>query len=342
MQVKRWGCATLAALCLTTTAALAEPLSCQHGWGVYQQRFITADGRVTDTGNQGISHSEGQGYAMLMAEASGDRRTFNRLWQWTKKTLQREDRLFSWRYDPQAKPAVTDRNNASDGDLLIAWALLRAGERWHESAYTNASKSIRKAIQVHLVQREPGYTILLPGLEGFKRPDGTVINLSYWIFPALQAFTRVDPKGPWTELFESGKRLIQTARFGEAKLPSDWIVMDAAGTLRPAQGWPSRFGFDAVRVPLYGAWAGMGREDEWGAVSTFWHSKDPASPPAWIDLMSGEVAPYAASWGVLSIRALVDGQLQPLQREVLEQEDYYSSSLLMLSQIAQGNCSSAK
>nr|WP_219854868.1 glycosyl hydrolase family 8 [Pseudomonas zeshuii] len=332
----------MAVLCLASALVSGEPLSCQQGWDIYQQRFVTAQGRVTDTGNQGISHSEGQGYAMLIAEANGDRRAFDRLWSWTKQTLQREDRLFSWRYDPKANPAVTDRNNASDGDLLIAWALQQAGERWQNPAYAKASKQIRDAIAAHLIQREQGYTLLLPGLEGFKHPDGTVINLSYWIFPALQAFARIEPEGPWTALFQSGTQLLQAAQFGEAKLPSDWIALGADGTLKPAEGWPSRFGFDAVRVPLYGAWAGLGKRGEWRAVSTFWHSKDPASPPAWVDLASGEVAPYAASWGVLGIRALLDGQPQFLQADVLKQEDYYSSSLLMLSQIAQGNCGKAR
>jgi endoglucanase len=42
---------------------------------------------------------------------------------WTERTLLRGDvALFAWRYDPRAPNPVADTNNASDGDMLIAWA----------------------------------------------------------------------------------------------------------------------------------------------------------------------------------------------------------------------------
>ncbi|TWI55710.1 endoglucanase [Pseudomonas duriflava] len=319
-------------------AEAADVVSCQEGWALYRERFVTPEGRVVDTGNKGISHSEGQGYALLMAEAAGDRKAFDRLWQWTKQTLRRQDQLFSWKYDPQATPAIADRNNATDGDLLIAWALLRAGEQWSDARYTRAAAGIRQSIATHLVVTRKGYTVLLPGLEGFSRDGDTVVNLSYWIFPALQAFARVDPAGPWRTLFNDGQRLLKTAQFGESRLPTDWVTLTVKGHLQPAQGWPPRFGFDAVRIPLYGTWAGIGQNGEWSAIQHFWHSRKDASPPAWVDVYSREAAPYPTSWGVLGIRALVDGQPLPLQRDTLLKEDYYSSSLLMLSQLAQGAC----
>lgn len=48
-------------------------------WQSYKARFVTAQGRVVDTGNGNISHSEGQGYGMLLAVAANDRETFNDL-----------------------------------------------------------------------------------------------------------------------------------------------------------------------------------------------------------------------------------------------------------------------
>ena len=38
-------------------------------WRIFKQRFLAADGRIVDDGNGGISHSEGQGYGMVLAEA---------------------------------------------------------------------------------------------------------------------------------------------------------------------------------------------------------------------------------------------------------------------------------
>ena len=45
-------------------------------WRLYRTRYIDG-GRVLDTGNKDVSHSEGQGWGMLLAEANGDRRTFD-------------------------------------------------------------------------------------------------------------------------------------------------------------------------------------------------------------------------------------------------------------------------
>jgi endoglucanase len=65
---------------------------------------------------------------MLLAVMNNDPATFEQVWRWTRNTLLRPSLwLFAWRYDPIEK-RVTDENNASDGDTLIAWALLLAGK----------------------------------------------------------------------------------------------------------------------------------------------------------------------------------------------------------------------
>ena len=54
--------------------------------------------------------------------------------------------------------------------------------------------------------------------------------------------------------------------------------------------------------------------------------------PAWIDVRTGEVAPFAASVGMASVADLaLTGKASPA---MIQNEDYYSSSLLILSQIA--------
>lgn len=67
-------------------------------WAAYKRRFVEADGRVADTGNLGTSHSEGQGYGLLLAAAAADRETFDRIWSWTNsRLLIRSDRLAATR-----------------------------------------------------------------------------------------------------------------------------------------------------------------------------------------------------------------------------------------------------
>jgi endoglucanase len=48
---------------------------------------VTEAGRVVDTAKGLISHSEGQGYGLLLAVAAGDRSTFDRIWGWTRANL---------------------------------------------------------------------------------------------------------------------------------------------------------------------------------------------------------------------------------------------------------------
>ncbi|MFC7610135.1 glycosyl hydrolase family 8 [Teichococcus aestuarii] len=107
------------------------PAPLLEGWQRFRRAFLRPEGRVVDTGNQGVSHSEGQGWALYCAERCDDRVHFDRIWNWTRQVLSRpQDRLLAWRYMPGGINPVPDRNNAADGDLFIAASLLLAGQRW--------------------------------------------------------------------------------------------------------------------------------------------------------------------------------------------------------------------
>lgn len=45
-------------------------------WDTFKARFLDPSGRVVDPQNGGISHSEGQGYGMLLALRADDREAF--------------------------------------------------------------------------------------------------------------------------------------------------------------------------------------------------------------------------------------------------------------------------
>ena len=63
------------------------------------------------------------------------------------------------------RSAVADRNNATDGDLLIAWALMRAARTWQVGAYATAARAILAAIRSHAVVTSDRGPLLLPGVE---------------------------------------------------------------------------------------------------------------------------------------------------------------------------------
>lgn len=207
-------------------ASEPPPLLEPQQWDGYQTQFITPEGRIIDRGNGEISHSEGQGYGMLLAAAAADRHRFENIWSWTQQQLQRPDGLFSWRWE---QGRVTSPNNASDGDILIAWALLSGYQRWGESQWRSEALRILTSINQHLVVPGPFGPLLLPGIHGFVSAKGTTINLSYWVFPALHLFNEVDQQGPWLALIASGHRLLQQGRFSNAQLPADWIDITTNG-----------------------------------------------------------------------------------------------------------------
>jgi endoglucanase len=309
-------------------------------WLRYKQRFVT-EGRVVDSGNQQISHSEGQGYGMLLAEINGDRDTFDQLWKWTHKNLYREDNgLFSWRYDP-AKHEVSDRNDATDGDVLIGWALLRAGKRWKETGYIKASEGIQCALLSHGVISWAGKTVMLPGVEGFQHPGFININPSYFIFPAWQDFYTYSHRADWKKLIDDGLTLLDGMRFGKHRLPTDWVTVGQDGSLEPAVDWPARFGYDAVRIPLYLNWYQKGLPQN-RIFTAFWEKQPEWKTPAWVNVYTDSVADYPLSPGMQSIRNLTVGSPNgDVWNQRYSEEDYYSSSLRLLSQAADSEAKTA-
>ena len=325
-------------LCLTLFAGFNSPAGAEERysiWRDYAARFITDEGRVLDTGNNNVTHTEGQGWAMLFAEAFNDRARFDALWSWTQANLDVLDSgLLAWRYQPDQTPPVQDLNNASDGDLLIAWALHRAAYKWREPEYEHLSIRLRQAIQRHLIRDYGGYALLLPARDGFVREDRVIVNLSYWVMPALREFADVDPGGPWRRLLLDGERLLREARFGDHALPPDWLTVYQDGRLEVAQDWPPRFGFEAIRVPLYVVWAGRRREAGMASIRAYWQSPVGREPAAWVNLINGETAEYPLSRGGLAVRSLLLGMPGKLPQQLRPEDDYYSASLLILSMLA--------
>ncbi|MBS1213104.1 MAG: endoglucanase [Proteobacteria bacterium] len=323
------GCCLIMAGCQPRGVETVDP-----DWQTFKSRFIATEGRVIDTGNGGISHSEGQGYGMLLAVQHNDQETFQTLWQWTRANLQvRNDKLFIWRKRPNVELKDEDPNDASDGDTLIAWALLKAGEQWQQADYRDAALAILADIKHKLIVSWHGLTVLLPGEQGFVNEGAITVNLSYWVYPALKAFTVSDPDPIWQQLSDSGLTLLQQARYGHRQLPPDWLKLKSDNTMEAANN--KRFGYDAVRIPLYLALGGMDAQaltkfaDYWAYYQGY--------TPAWIDLSENVIDGDGASVGMEAVKQLTlwrsgrsDGMtLKPLAAD----QDYYSSTLLMLSKL---------
>jgi len=293
---------------------------------------VTSEGRVVDNANGDISHSEGQGYVMLIAERLEDRPTFEAVWQWTRSNLLvRGDGLAAWRWTPQA-PHVSDHNNATDGDILMAWALAEAADRWDVLEYRQSAQRIIDAIATNLVVPSRFGPILLPGLTGFAgkdQPDAPVVNLSYWIFPAFKRLRGLSDRIDWDGLVAAGRTLIGLSRFGPSRLPTDWISL-AGAQPEPAHAFAAVFGYDAVRIPFYLAWGEPADRD----LLTPFLPIDLSV----VDVTTGNQRQRLSDPDYEAVAALVGcvGSHPPAQWRPFHGEFYYPATLYLLALIAAG------
>jgi len=327
--------ASLPLLLAPLLVALGACAAADTDWDTFRKGFVEADGRVADTGQGRISHSEGQGFAMVFAVHYDDRPTFDALWQWTRRNLQvRDDALLAWRWDAQR--GVTDRNNAADGDLLVAWALVRAGEKWRQPDYTAAAQRIAQEVRRKSLRRVAHGLVLLPGLEGFDKPDGMTINLSYWVFPALRDIARADPAPEWEELAKAGTTILEYSYFGRWRLPPDWLKLGERVT--PGGPPPERFGYDAVRIPIYLLWSRRETDALMRPYRDFWGHFDGARAlPAFTNLKDDSVDSRGADAGIRAIAQVVaDHPRASADRlPALDKgQPYYSAVLLLLCKVA--------
>jgi len=309
----------------------------QLSWKLFKKAFLD-NGRIVDTGNKKISHSEGQGYGMLFAVSANDQKSFDDIWHWTQQVLQRNDKLFSWQYTPcstQDRLCIQDQNNATDGDILIAWALFIAAEKWKNNEYEDHALDVLATIKKKLIVKQFNHLLLLPGEYGFQpTKEATEVNLSYWVFPALNKFSQVTHDKVWGDLYISGISLLKTAQFSEWQLPPDWLIVSKEG-LRINGAQSSDYGYNASRIPIYLMLAGDKTEKLISPFLNFWQQDN---VPATINLQTENIADYTYSSGMEAI-AVATKQLITKQKKqdipaVKYETDYYSASLILLAQLS--------
>lgn len=310
-------------------------------WAAWKARFLSEQGRVIDTANGGISHSEGQGYGMLLAVAANDRPAFDRIWGWARANLMvRNDELMAWRFDPDKRPGVADTNNASDGDLLAAWALAEAAEFWADYSYRVAGR--RVAVEVArkaMLYKTAHGTLILPGVVGYsasERQGAPVLNLSYYIYPAFSRLKIVAPEIDWAGMVDSGLDLLGAARLGPLALPPEWVEVRGKEVL-PARGFGATFGYNAIRIPLYMAWAGVGEREHYAPFAQLWGAAH--GRMAVIDTATGASVEAMGEPGYGAVAALTacvvaGAHFPPEAQSFAANENYYPATLRALALLA--------
>ncbi len=252
--------------------ATVSPAATRAG-NSFLARYVTPDGRVVRRDQGRDTVSEGQAYALLVSQALGDQRRFDRIWSWTRANLQRPDGLLAWHW---VGGRVADPMPAADADLDAAWALTLAGSRFARPDYVDDASRLAAALLDRETAVVNGRLLLVAG--PWARSEPYVVNPSYAAPGAFAALGRATGDRRWVALDDSSLRVIQ-ALTPPGRLPPDWAVVTGSGTVQatsqPGDSTGARYGLDAGRVPI---WASTGCSPAWRAVAASTRSLLDADP----------------------------------------------------------------
>ena len=206
-------------------------------------------GRVVRRDQGSDTVSEGQAYGMLIALSLKDEKSFDSLWRWTKKNLQKRDGLLAWRWQ---NGTVVDGTPASDADLDVARALVIAGKQFGRSDLRTAGKRLATVIADTLTVQTSLGRILLPGPWAATNPHS--YNPSYASPVSFKVLGDATGDPRWAEL-AAGSRAVTNKLLDVAALPSDWAQVNDDGTVAVIPGPTGTsgevtYGYDAARTAI--------------------------------------------------------------------------------------------
>lgn len=269
---------------VTTSAAVAR----------FLDGYVDADGRVVRHDQGGDTVSEGQAYAMLLAEAIGRPGTARAVWTWTAAHLLRPDGLVSFR---MSADGTVDRDSAGDADLLLAWALVRYTGT-DATALHAAGARLSAAMLAHeTVRTAKGTPVLVAGNWATSSP--AIVDPSYWAPAAMTAIATATHQTAWATAAAGVPSLAARLAGPADLLPPDWASFDGtAFTPRKTAdgGSPATYGLDAERLVV---WLDTGCSSQARQVAAHWAPRLGGQPDATTRSLSGQVvdhdrAPLAA------------------------------------------------
>ena len=216
-------------------------------------RYVTSDGRVIRHDQGGDIVSEGQAYAMLIAEVAQRPALVRTVWSWTSVHLGNSDGLFASHATGSGQ--IEDPHSATDADTLIAYALLRYTGP-DQAALRREGLRVADAVlaqeSVPLPDGAP-----LPVAGPWARATDTV-DPSYLMPSVFAALARLTGDERWTRAAGAAVTMIEALTDGGRRLPPDWARL-SGGHLHPIPnpggGAGVQYGFDAARLPIWFATA---------------------------------------------------------------------------------------
>ena len=180
--------------------------------------------------------SEGIGYGLLLSAYNNDQATFAGIWKFAKRNLNQYG-LMPWLYDSSSK--VVDANNATDGDMDAALALIVASKRgW---GYDQDAKTLINSILTYNVYSDNT-------LEMGEANNPKNVHISSYFMPGhmkvFAAFTGVDR---WNKVADANYDILKKA-LDKPNVVVPPFAFNNSGDV--VSGWDNTFNSDAGRGPF--------------------------------------------------------------------------------------------
>jgi endoglucanase len=221
----------------------------------FLSRYVTSDGRVIRH-NQGADIvSEGQAYAMLIAEIAQQPALASTIWSWTSAHLGRPDGLFASRAAGSGQ--IEDPHSATDADILMAYALLRyAGP--DQLVLHRAGQRVAEAVLAQEAITLPNGAPLPVAGPWAKSTTPPTVDPSYLMPGVFVAVARLTGDDRWNRAADAAIAMIGDLTDGGQLLPPDWAQLSGDRLVaipNPGGGAAVQYGFDAARLPIWFATA---------------------------------------------------------------------------------------
>jgi len=221
-------------------------------YNIYKKNIVQPDGRVVDWQNKQVTHTEGIGYSLFFSVKFSDKETFYKIFSWLKTNLPlNKNGLIPWLWGkgPLGKWEILDSNDATDGNLWIAYSLLLGYEKWGDEKLKIFAVKLIKNIKRFDIYRKNKCIFLLPASKYFVNNDSVIINPSYYAPFIFKKFYQYDKDVIWLKLINQSFKLWYFISITPYHLFPEWVkvdkryckVTDISGVMA----------FNAIRIPIW-------------------------------------------------------------------------------------------
>ena len=247
MKIKKmkylWFIVILATFCLTLLLARTRS-KVEMRNRIYRQwseHFVVSDGkqsyvRTTTSDEETTVLSEAQSYGMLITvkaakKGQASQADFESLYRYYLNNRLNGTQLMSWKQTIKEGQVTAKGQNATDGDLYIAYALLEAAKQWPKQAqeYREQAKSILEDILKYNYNEKTG--VLTMGNWADKNSDYYYLMRTSDTLPHyFQTFYELTGNDQWLSIKDKMlEQLDQISSQSETGLLPDFIWVDETG-----------------------------------------------------------------------------------------------------------------